>query len=436
MIVKLALFIALLGLLAYSHWVYGAKATFIRGFLLVLLFVPLAFKLTITPAIPPLTFLALASLVVFCLAYAEQPVWFEMRTVDYLVLLAALWDPVAGLLTEDWKYASLLLFDNILYQVMPYFTARLLIDRGSILRTLVFLGFAITALALVSPLEFLFNFQPPRLLQYLWPDWVMDDPFIRGGNYRVFSTLGHPIHAGMVFSLGLFIGFLLMKLKVLDDNRIPWLLVIANGIGIYATVSRTAYFLAIPMVLLIGLAFVKEKKKIAIGYLAACILIISIGLPIWERYTTIDDLATADETQTSAAYRAVLFDTYVDFVGKSPVVGYGLTIPTVGIMGSIDNNYLLLMLRYGIPSALFFGIILLLVITRGTLLFFSPPASRNQVMLWTLVSFLVFFFVVAFTVWFPPHIRALLAVLTAMCVNTYDKSRPQSPLILNNTRWI
>lgn len=416
----------------YAARFYGIKTTFYWFSIPVMVMVPFLFTWQITPGIPPLTFFFASLLPLLVVAFWEHPVRFRLGIADGLVIAYSLLSFATAAVAVDIKSGLLSLQDQVLYTLGPWFLVRLLVARVETLRFLVVLSLFITVVALLAPLEFLFNFKLVNFLQAVWPEYVLGAPFRRGGFYRVFGTFGHPIHMGMGFSLAFYVGFLALKLRVFKTNRLPWIIMILNGFGIWMTVSRTAWLLLVPMLLFVYFPFVKRKILYSVSLLSALVLVLAIALPAWNDYiNSTADYSTLDETQTSAMYRAVLMENYQRVVWSNPWIGFGIHFPVINGQSSIDNQFLFLALVSGVVVTGVYMAIMAWLALRGGLRYADRSRPfKEQAVTWFLTGVVLFYVVMGTAVYFNFQVVVIQWMLFAALVNQYSPAKSEvRPLI-------
>lgn len=419
--------VAYLLILAYVTFFYyrrrGGAWTLNHFYLPVMLLVPFTFIVSITPAIPPLGFYSVALLTLYGAVLYHEKITFTLTLPDYIVLLLWVFHTLAGVFNTDVKYGLFIFQDMIIHTVFPYFMIRHMVPREKLLRFFVAFAAITTAIALMAPLEFVVNIRFPQLLQYFWPSQVLYPPFPRGGGYRVFSSFGHPIHAGMIFSMALMLVFILIRNPVFTQKKkLLWALIL-NALGIYMTVSRTSYFLVPPLLLVINMTFVKRKVSYFIMLVVGLVLVMGVAIPAMENLTKAGANPEADETATSVAYRAALMDNYYLEVLKKPIWGHGLDVPVVDGQWSIDNAYLLMMINNGIPALVIFAGLLIVVFLKGLLGYFLKAQEQEKALIWCLLVFLIYYSIVLGSVWLHNQPKIMLFSILGAIVSLTEVSK-------------
>jgi hypothetical protein len=374
-------------------------------------FVPFSFNVVVLNTIPPLTFYAAGIIPLFLFALWRENFTVRFTLMDLLVALFALWVLYAVYSNDGIQYGLLAFLDKFIHCVIPYYLVRLIVKREDVLRFLLTIAVCMSVLGLLSPFEFVLNLKWPQLLQYFWPAPALWAPFKRGF-YRVFSTFGHPIHAGMCFSVAFFIAFTAYRLKAVKDQRKLFLMMFLNAVGIYTTISRISYLLAVPIVLFINFIFIKRKFAYGAGLTVVFLAIILLLMPMIQEYSNPENADYNNEQQTSVTYRVTLMDSYYAFISARPLVGYGHQVPVANQQSSIDNYFLLLAMQYGVPGFAIFAAALLLTLAKGiTFQFRSSAPQRLKTLAWALSGLMLYYAITSYTVWLTVQPRVLVFML-------------------------
>lgn len=421
MIFELAIDALTLVLAIYMFHTYGAYWTVNQWLLPVYVLIPFNMAVSVTPGIPPLTLYMLTCVPVFLGVIVLYTVPFRANLADLLVVFLVVIAGISGVVSTDLKYGLFDLIDNFTDKLAPYFLVRILVYRNGVSRFLYLLAVWITVTALFAPLEFFFDLRLTQLYQLVWPDHILWPPFVRGGNFRVYSTYGHPIHAGMMFSFAFCISFFLWRAKIVTNTRVIFSMMAINAVAIYMTVSRASYVLTVPIILLMNMAFSKKRLRYFIVFAIATVAVVVIVLPIYNSY--ISSSGSMDETQTSAVYRSVLFNNYLGEILMKPWFGWGFYIPVVSFQNSIDNYYLWSALNYGIPYVVVFTFLFVVVAFGGVKLFLTSPSRRTQVVIWGLVCLEVYITLMCTVVWLTTQARVLLWITLGLAVSMYGERK-------------
>lgn len=436
MIIKIAFLLLLFGLTCYYYSAYAGAKTLQRILIPVFSFLSYDFVLVLSPGIPSLSFFLVTLLPLAFLVFYEERTTFRFVFEDALIIIFVLGATFVSYTANSDKFGLLVFLDKTLYCALPYFLIRVMVEREMVLRTLVALALSVTLVALASPAEALVNLRVTWPIQILWPDWVSPGAFRRNGLYRVYGPYGHPIHAAMIFSIALFIGYLTLRMKVFTNKLIPWAVMVLNSMAIFFTVSRSSWVMSVPSLLFITFAFVKRKFIYGTVMLTALVLVLGVAIPAMESYSKITNYKNADETQTSAAYRAQLFDNYVTVIMERPWTGYPGNAPVIDYQSSIDNYYLYLAIQYGIPVTALFAFTTVWIILRGGIRYFMASHTRDKYILWAIVGFLVYFMVLEGSVWLTAQARTLLYILMALAVNLFAPRQEQVSTDSEYKRWM
>lgn len=177
---------------------------------------------------------------------------------------------------------------------------------------------------------------------------------VRLGLYRVQSILNHPIHFGMLCSIVLSFCFIGMKGLVSTTRRyLSTLIVCING---FLALSSGAFLAMLLQVALISwdLALAKVRMRwwillglFALGYVVIDLLSNRTPVQVFMSYATF--------SPHTAYWRGLIFEFGMENVWANPLFGLGLnewTRPDWMHTSSVDNFWLLMAMRYGIPGFL------------------------------------------------------------------------------------
>lgn len=385
---------------------------------LVFLMFPFAMSLRLTPGIPPLTFFLVTILAVVLLGVTLFRPSNSISLLDFVVVAVVLWNALTSTFNSDKKNGVLQLLDGVFNVLLPYLFVRWLVRPEQIPRWL--LGFSVVAsvLALVSPLEYLFNLRPAQFLQVLWPDYFLWYPFVRGGHYRVYSMFGHPIHAGLIFSVAFLACLFLWKTKAVRQPKLLLGMAAVNLMAIYMTGSRSSFVIVGAALVVHVFALVRRKMVYVVSLVVLAVGGYFVVLPAVNSYVNSSaDFDSLDETQTSAMYRAELLSSYTNLISQRPWFGWGQYYPTVNGQDSIDNYYLYLALEHGLGLPALVILALIGSIGLSARSFFRSDSLRGRQLAWFLVGLLVLMGLLCTLVWLTAQARVLLWILVGFAAN-------------------
>jgi hypothetical protein len=197
---------------------------------------------------------------------------------------------------------------------------------------------------------------------------------IRLGLERVQSVFAHPIHYGLFCSVALSLCLVALKGAMSTTRRLMTGLIIA-GCGFLALSSGALTAIALQFFFIIWAAMFKNFKQrwwllvglFVFGYIVVDILSNRSPLKVFMSYATF--------SAHNAYWRSIIFDWGVDnIIGSvergipaSPMFGIGLNDwirPSFMHSGSMDNFWLVIGVRYGLPGLLLLALGYVIVIVR------------------------------------------------------------------------
>ncbi len=214
----------------------------------------------------------------------------------------------------------------------------------------------------------------------------------RWGMLRSWGPCGHPIYFGL-----LQVAFLPWVLRFWQlskgTNRSPvaWLCIVIAGLGIVASTSRGPILAAVFTILLSIYALSKNYRPILLTAATAVLVLAGVfqtqifaGLHRWagEKMDAETNRTVTIEGETlqitSTAYRVHILKVYKDSVIKAGLLGFGTesvtgfpinipvdaeTLLAIQSIKLIDNEYVLLALRFGWLGVLLFTVSIVLAVT-------------------------------------------------------------------------
>jgi hypothetical protein len=411
---------------AYLALTRSPAAAFVHVYVPVLLLLPDYYRM-ITPGLPDPTF-SEAAIFPVALIYMWRAGWrWRYSLTDGLVAGFAASVAYSEYRASGYADAQNLIFDMLGTVLFPYILAKGLIESGRLggllAKRIAFLLFLVT---LVSLYEFKFGVTLWRLiLDPLFPDqqigWVTT---FRWGFTRVAGPYAHAILAGVLLAVGWRLSRWLewsgqweRRFRYLPDLPLTKGHLISLGLlcGLFITFTRGPWIGAALAALVAGIGRAKDQRRAAKTVAA---LLIVVGVPAAIVFLSwIDGGREAAQTvaQESAAYRKEMFEQYLDVAVQHSVWGWGMNgWPQLPGLGSIDNHYLLLLLRHG---GIALGFFVLLLGTMSVRLFrlglAGPPARpRGSSLPFTLLSLYVAIGFAIATVYLGAQTMPVLFVLT------------------------
>lgn len=177
----------------------------------------------------------------------------------------------------------------------------------------------------------------------------------RLGLERVQATFAHPIHFGLFCSVSVAMIFVAMKGAINTTKRFG-LAILCGATGFLALSSGALLAIALQCAL-IAWAWVFNKSRLrwwflvglfAMGYVAIDLLSNRSPIKVFMSYATF--------SAHNAYWRSIIFEWGMINVWANPIFGLGLNDwlrPHFMYSSSVDNFWLLMAMRYGIPGFLF-----------------------------------------------------------------------------------
>jgi len=274
------------------------------------------------------------------------------------------------------------LFDSLCKVVVPYMAGKLLIEqdnaRSATLKQIVTL---ILAASLIGMYEFRGLDNPWRMAfgPFFKGEEIPWATQLRGGFGRISASFAQAEVAGMMIVYALLLAIFLGRhyrwgerfrsmpgLRLRKSSLVVTLLLLA----LYMTQSRgpeLAFVCAIPI------AFIGRRRRVLrTAVLVATFMLIggSIAYESLVKYAATN--APTSEEQETAAYRAVLLESYLPMAEHSGPWGLGPHFPTIGKYKSVDNEYLFVALTDG-----YVGLGSFLILSAGTVYNLIMAAAYN-----------------------------------------------------------
>lgn len=327
----------------------------------------------------------------------------RLFVTDFLIFGFAAWMTMAMFINHAPRVAIEFSGSNTIIILGGYLTARATIrDRSTFIGLIRFL-----ALVIVLSLPFaLYEVITSKTTIPRWigeVSWLQSYPDInhdpRLGLWRAQVVFQHPIHYGLFCSLAFSLVFVGLA------ERIPWfrrtLLTGAIGLGCFFSVSSGPVLAMMTQLGLIGWSAALKRVSrpwltfVTLGIAAYVVLEILSNRPAI--YAIVSRISFSSQT---AFARRVLFNYGTEQVGRAPVFGIGDTpwpLPT-WMTGSVDNFWLLVAIRFGVPAfVLLLGAFVLAMVAAGLQNYESDRelAALRRSWIFTLVSIVLILCTVA-----------------------------------------
>lgn len=174
----------------------------------------------------------------------------------------------------------------------------------------------------------------------------------RMGLYRAQNVFAHPIHYGLFCSITFSLMLVGLQDKLSLGKRILCCIVVL--ISVFLSLSSGALLAVILQVFLLVWAYIFRAHKhkwlllvgmIGLAYVTVDILSNRTPMKVFMSYATF--------SSQTAYYRSIIFDYGMQNVWANPVFGLGLRTwfrPAYMKTGSVDNYWLVMAMKYGIPG--------------------------------------------------------------------------------------
>ena len=211
----------------------------------------------------------------------------------------------------------------------------------------------------------------------------------RMGLQRVQNAFAHPIHYGLFCSVCF--SFVLIGLK--DRISLFWR-VIGTGIvsvGIFLSLSSGALLSGFLQIGLLSWSYFLRKTKRKWQILLGLFVLMYIAIDLLSnRSPSKVMMSYATFSAQTAFYRAIINDYGMRNVWANPIFGLGLRSwvrPSYMLTGSVDDFWLVMAMRYGIPGFLLLAAGYLLGVTKLGFRNFSGDARVSRLRLAWMVTF-------------------------------------------------
>jgi len=172
--------------------------------------------------------------------------------------------------------------------------------------------------------------------------------------FRAQVVFAHPIHYGLVCSSVLALVFIGLRITISISWR--YFLTILVCTGVFLSLSSGALLAALLQIALISWAFIFRNNPARWKILIGIFVFIYVAIDLGSNRTPIKVMMSyATFSAHNAFYRAVIFEWGMINVWNNPIFGLGLRSwirPHYMVSGSMDNFWLVMAVRYGIPGFL------------------------------------------------------------------------------------
>lgn len=291
-----------------------------------------------------------------------------VQAVDILVIIAAMLMTISLFanhgVAKQWEFAGSLAVETI----APYFMARILIKDINSFRKFVQYLFAIVVILL--PFAVVESFTGQKLLLNLFDNlfdvYKPSNQEPRLGLNRAQVSTPHPILFGVFCSTSFALvwytfGSSKSLFKKIRDSSIV-------GFSVFLSLSAGAFLGILIQGFLIIWDEVFKKNKSRWIILATGSLLIYLILELGSNRNAFQIIASELTFSRSSGYNRILIFTHAkDDIMNNPIfgIGFGWWTRPLWLRGSVDNFWLLMALRYGLPLFLVFMSIYLIVIYKS-----------------------------------------------------------------------
>lgn len=290
----------------------------------------------------------------------------------------------------------------VLVSIVPYFAGRFLVmDLARMKR---FLGLLVTLCAIMSAFSVLESFFRVNIHSYIWQVGYRPHHEKRLGLTRAHGWTTHAIMFGLVNAVFISVILVSAKEKMIVFGRWQWLKFIAISMGCFLSLSTGAWgpaALSVAFVIWDYFAPFKSRKLwpitfvvLIVGYV---VLEYASGRPLLRILMMKMHLTSPDAWY----YRWKLYERVYSVMPGYWWMGYGKTVPERfrGFHGSIDNHFLLTLMRYGrIGLILWCAVPISILLFAGKAIWASHPTKMvrlGRAMCFSLIGILLTQFSVA-----------------------------------------
>jgi len=369
-----------------------ARDIFVSYFLPILTLIPAYYETKLVSGIPEFTFWTSALIPILVVwVLKEKMEGYQFSWIDLAIVLHIMLIFYAQFDATGYKDAQKITFREIMMRLAPFFMLKSIMlepgRRRQVLVVMTFLG-AIISIFMLYEFKFYHNLMD-KYIRQIWPNGVpWGGTMARFGFKRAAGSFAHPISAGYFFSMMAPIAFWLWRHKHYKNDRIGLVMFGLNALGVITSISRAP--IAGLLISAVIIWFGWSKKKVLSGGFLAIIAIIglSIAVPKFIEYTSVERAYAKTRDQENAAYRKEMLDNYMVIIDQKPAWGWGrYTFPIVDGQKSIDNEYLFIAITAGKINLFVYAVILLTVLARLSLFAMRQKGESPEGRLaWVLIA--------------------------------------------------
>lgn len=378
------------------------------------------------PHLPPFSVAEFALIPIGVVALNRQIQSASFRLMDVLVFLFWVSFSATQILREPVMNDGILnAVSAIVFYLMAYATGRRLIEPDLRLETVRRIIIFILLLGPIGLYEWRFMQSPyaifgQKILGIAWSSSYSGIQ-VRGGRGRMSASLGGGELAGIVivvtFALNAWLVFL-NKARTgvdlgkwfakLEKYHIPGLLLVVSLLLTQSRGPMIALAAAFPI-----LQISKFKNtKLATGVVALLLILGALGAEqYFSHYTDVNDSSSMTEEQASAAYRREMNIVYQSIAERGGWLGWGSTVPHVGGMNSIDNQFLLVHLVQGELGYVLLILIAAESIRTGVARLWQLEPSEDRAFACSIIAIFVIFWISYYTVYMGAQLPQITFLL-------------------------
>lgn len=300
----------------------------------------------------------------------------KVLAIDILLFLSALWVAPAMLLNHPLGEAVEPIGAYMLEFFGAYLVGRVSIRNAEDFQRLV--KFLYVVLLILLPFAVMEAVTHKALILDLIPrSHEVVDAGVRLGLRRVQAVFSHPIHYGVFVAglLGLVWYVLAPKAEIGRKLRGAVFVGVSTFLSL-STGALISYLVQFGAIVWDWLTRGRKGRWRLLGILAAASYVI---VDLISNRTPFHVLVTYATFNTGSAYnRILIWEHGTNNVVQNPIFGLGLQDweRPIWMVESVDNFWLLIAMRYGLPSLIFFALALFILIRRVSLVPLSDPLKQ------------------------------------------------------------
>lgn len=369
-----------------------ARDIFVSYFLPVLTLIPAYYQTKLVSGIPEFAFWTSALIpIVMVWVMKERMEGYEFSWIDLAIVLHLMLIFYAQFDATGYKDAQKILFREVLMRMVPFFMLKaIMMDAGRRKQALIVMTILGAIVSIFMIYEFrLYTNLIDKYIRQIWPYGVpWGGSMNRFGFKRAAGSFAHPISAGYFFSMMAPIAFWLWRNKHYTSERFGLIIFGLNALGVITSISRAPMAGLALSAIIIWFGW-SRKKVLSGGFLIIVAIIgLSIYIPKFVEYTSIERSHAKTQDQENAAYRKEMLDNYIEIIKEKPVWGWGrYTFPVVKGQKSIDNEYLFIAITGGMINLSIYLLITVVVLIRlGLFALRHPGESPEGRLAWVLIA--------------------------------------------------